>query len=130
MLSDRVSSAVLIQYNLFDFHLCILTIVPFICFLWNNLYFIALTPVSYCSGSLTLVTLANPWFLLALVPLFMMLVAIIRYYLGTSVDIRRIEAISKLSFKISAFKCIYCFKSSFIEIYSSCYFKLLCVCPG
>ena len=42
-----------------------------------------------------LVIISSPWFLVALIPLAALILYTIHYYLKTSIEIRRIEAVSK-----------------------------------
>ena len=53
------------------------------------------------SASIILILVANYWFIFALIPLMGVVYFIVRYYLTTSIEIRRIEAISKLLPKVS-----------------------------
>merc|ERR1712176_1622783 len=47
------------------------------------------------TATIALILYANYWFILALIPIGILMAYVIRYYLGTSVEIRRIEAIKR-----------------------------------
>ena len=60
-----------------------------------DVFFDAIQLVLFCSSALTLPVVLNPWVLLPACPLLVMFVWLGRYYVKTSREIKRLEAINR-----------------------------------